>query len=1164
MTKSFGLSDLAVGNRTTVIVLTVIIFISGLVGYLSMPREAFPEIVFPEIYVGTPYPGNSPKDIEKLITKPLEKEINTITGIDKILSTSVDGYSSIDVKFGFDVNPTEALRKVKDAVDKVKADPNFPTDLPADPNVFEMNFSELMPVMNINLSGDFSNDILKDYAEQLKDKLENLQEVSKVEIRGIAEKEVKIEIDAGRLEMLEISFRDVENAVSSENMSISGGDVIAGGVRRSIQVKGEFESIEEIKNIIVKQEKFDIVYLRDIAQVSFAEKDAESYAREFEQPVLMLDVFKRSGENLLELSDNVNVLLNEMKETEFPASLSTSITSDMSEQTRMQVSELENSIILGMILVVGVLLFFLGLRNATFVGLAIPLSMFISFVWLNAMGVTLNMMVLFSLVLALGMLVDNGIVIVENIYRLMDEGKSPIEAAKQGAGEVAWPIIASTATTLAAFVPLALWPGQMGEFMKFLPMTLMIVLGSSLFVALVINPVITAIWMKIGNEKISAKKTWKTAGIMLGIGLVFSLFSPEMMSSVFGVSVEVSVQNGNTGVSTSFLPTIGHLLIIIAFISVLNAFVLLPMATKFQSNALPKLENAYENFLKFAIRDKNPLVFLFGTFALLIVSIMLLGVFMPKVEFFPANEPKYVNIFIEEPIGTDIEVTNEATKEVESRLDQFFFHQSHWMENDSVRYDHLVESIIAQVGKGTSDPAQGPSFGNTPHKARVMVSFVPFQKRQGINTSKVMAEIHGLVQDIPGVVISVGKDESGPPMGKPINIEIRGEDYDLLLSEAERMRGFINEARIYGIEELKTDVELGKPELMVYIDRDKARRLNISTAQIGMTLRTALFGKEVSKFKYKDDDYPIMVRLDEQSRFNVEKILNTRITFRDQTNGQIRQIPISSVVSSEKSSTFSAVKRRNLERLVTLQSNVLEGENANLIVEQIKSVLENYDTPQGVEVKFTGQQEEQAKEMSFLSVALLIAVFLIFLIIVAQFNSVSGPFIILSAVLFSLIGVFLGMVIFQMDFVIIMTMIGLISLAGIVVNNAIVLLDYTKLLMARRKEELGIAEDERLSMDEIYKAVVEGGKTRLRPVLLTAITTILGLLPMAYGLNINFISFLAEWDPQIYIGGDNVVFWGPMSKTIIYGLTFATFLTLVIVPVLFVITEKIKNKVGGA
>ncbi|MCB9173191.1 MAG: efflux RND transporter permease subunit [Flavobacteriales bacterium] len=1130
--KQFGLSTLSVKNKTTVFVLTAIVLIAGVLSYVSMPREAFPEVITPEIYVGTPYPGNSPVDIEKLITRPIEKEIKTISGIDKLTSNSIQGYSSIRVVFDFSVSPEKALQKVKDAVDKAKSNTDFPTDLPMEPNVFEMNFSELTPVMNVNLSGDFSAELLEDYAEIIEDRIEALPQVTKVDIRGTQVKEVKIKVDVQKMESMNISFNDIENAVAYENMTISGGDLLVDDIKRSVRTVGDFKDWKDIENLIVKQEKLDIVYLRDIAEISFEGKDRDSYAREFGKPVVMCDVFKRSGENLLEVSDAIAAIIKDLKQNEFPQSLSVTITSDMSEQTRTQVDELENSIIFGMLLVVGVLLFFLGLRNALFVGIAIPMSMFLAFMVLSAMGVTLNMMVLFSLILALGMLVDNGIVIVENIYRLHDEGYPLIKASIYGAGEVAWPIIASTATTLAAFIPLAIWPGLMGEFMKYLPITLMIVLGSSLFVALVINPVFTSVFMKLEEKPANKKKILITSITVVMVGLMFSIFG----SMGFG---NLIIAGGLTVITTTFFYS--------------------PATKYFQTKVLPKLENGYKNFLSKALSKKNPRKLLLGTFLLLIFSFVILGVATPKVEFFPINMPKYLNIFVEQPIGTDIESTNEVAKQIETEVMNYFEEEIE-VRGKKMKRGFIVESIIGQVGQGTSDPAQGVSMGDTPEKARITVSFVPFNERKGMSTNEIMNDIRDLTRKIPGAQITVDKDPAGPPTGKPINIEISGEDYEVLIDDAEEMKQFINNQNIPGIEELKLDIQSGKPELLINIDRQKARRFNVSTAQIGSAIRTALFGKEISKYKEGEDDYKIVLRMNDESRYNVEKIMNQLITFRDPSNGRIVQVPISAVAVAEKSATYSSINRKNQKRVVTLQSNVLENYNANEVVENIKKSLSGYDVNEKNTWKFTGQQEDQAKEMKFLSTALLIAVFLIFLIIVAQFNSVSAPVIIVTAVLFSLIGVLLGLVIFQMDFIIMMTMIGIISLAGIVVNNAIVLIDYTKLIMERRKEELGMEENEKLSIDEIREALIEGGKTRLRPVLLTAITTILGLMPLAVGMNINFFTLFTDLDPQIYFGGDNVVFWGPMSWTIIFGLTFATFLTLVIVPAMFLIIEKIKAR----
>jgi len=1123
-TREFGLSSWSVTNRVTVFVLIAIISISGLYSYITVPKESFPEVVVPEIYIGTPYPGNSPINIEKLITRPLEKEINTITGVDEISSTSIQGYSAIDVKFDFDVTPDEALRKVKDAVDKAKADPEFPDDLPADPNVFELNFTELLPVMNVNLSGDYSLDELKRYAEQLEEDIEELPEISKVDIRGVMDKEVEIVVDHLRAEAMQVSFNDISGAIAQENVTVSGGDLLVDNFRRTVQVVGDFQSMEDIENVIIKSENNAPVYLRDVATVRFVEQEKTSYAREYLQPVVSLDIIKRAGENLIAASDGINAIIASAKESYLPSNLSVSITNDQSDQTRTQVEELQNSIIFGVLLVVGVLLFFLGLRNALFVGVAIPLSMFMSFMVLSALGITFNVMVLFSLVLALGMLVDNGIVVVENIYRLMDEGKSAFEAAKLGVGEVAWPIIASTATTLAAFLPLAIWPGLIGEFMKYLPITLIVVLSSSLFVALVINPVLTATFMVVGEESVNKRRSVRVFVSLAAFGCVFLALG-----------------------ATAF----GNVLIIAGLLTVLNSHVLNPATKLFQNRFLPRLERGYERFLRFALAKRRPWFFFFGTASLMVVAFVLLGAFPPKVEFFPSNEPQYLNIFISKPIGTDIEETNRVTREIEGMVlevlndDRFKRPNSETGELES----YMANSVIGQVGNGTSDPQEGPSLGNTPHKARIVVNFVKFQDRRGQSTRDLLNGVRERLSGYPEAEIVVTKNSDGPPQGPPINLEIRGEDYDEVLATATAIRQYLRGLGFAGVEELKIDVDKRKPELPITIDREKARRYGLSTQNIGYTIRTALFGREVSSYKDGEDDYPINVRFEEDSRNNVDALMNQKVIFRSASDGQIKEVPISAVATAERSTTFSSVKRKDLDRFITLSSNVLEGANANEIVQGMKDALAEFDVPDGVRYAFTGQQEEQEKELAFLSRALLLALFLIILIIVAQFNSITTPFIIGFSVFFSLIGVLLGLVIFQMDFVIIMTMIGIISLAGVVVNNAIVLIDYTDLVRERKRTEQGVSTQ--LPFSEVVESIVTGGRTRLRPVLLTAITTVLGLLPLAIGLNIDFVSLVTDYDPRIYIGGDNNVFWKPMSWAIIYGLTFATFLTLIIVPVMY-------------
>lgn len=1094
----------------------------GVYSYIEMPKESFPEIVIPTIYIGTSYPGNSPVDMENLITRPIEKELKAINGVKDITSSSIQDYSTILVEFNPEVEVSRALQDTKDAVDKAKSE--LPTDLDTDPNVMEINFSEF-PIMYINLSGDFSIDELKDHAEYLEDEIEKMSEISKVDISGDLDREIFVNVDLYKMEARNVSFSDIENAIAGENVTMSGGDILSGDFRRSLRIAGEFTNPRQIEDVIVKDEDQNIVYVRDVAEVSDSYKDRTSYARLDGEPVVTLGVVKRSGENLLAASDKILDILDKAKADRFPEGLKITISNDMSESTRLQVENLENSIITGVILVILVLMFFLGLRNALFVGVAIPMSMFLSFLILNALGVTLNFMVLFGLVLALGMLVDNGIVVIENIYRKLGEGLSPSLAARQGVGEVALPIIASTATTVAAFLPLAFWGGMMGEFMKYLPICVIVVLSSSLFVAFIINPVLAAMFITKEKKEPNKKRLLIAAAIFAIIAI--------------------------TGYIAADSYTFANLVMFVAIFIPLNLFLLRPATDWFQNKLLTRLEGFYYNSMKFFMARNRPAWVLLGTVVLFFLSIALLGIRAPRVLFFPENEPNYINIFIEKPIGTDIESTNEFAIEVENEVRQMI-----------EPYTFMVESVITQVGEGTSEEAMGPSGGSSPNRAKITVAFEQFNERQGVSTSKIMQDIRDAMEKYPGVQITVDKEQNGPPVGKPINIEISGEDYEELIALTERVSTAISASGIDGIEELKSDLEIGKPELLFQIDRDKARRFGLSTLTISSALRTALFGKEISKYKEGEDEYPIQLRLKEDQRYDVSALMNKQIIFRD-NSGNLKKVPISAVSNLKYASTYGSVKRKDLDRVISLYSNVNEGYNANEIVAQLKQVIADMDIPVGFDVKFTGEQEEQAETSAFLLRALLLAVSIILFIIVAQFNSLAAPLIIMSSVLFSTIGVFLGLFVFNMDFVIIMTGIGIISLAGVVVNNAIVLIDYTNLLRERKRSERDLEEDEYLSYPDLVSTIIEGGKHRLRPVLLTAITTILGLVPMATGMNINFFTLLSDFDPQYYAGGDNADFWGPMAWTVIFGLTFATFLTLILVPVMYLLSDILKAKVSG-
>jgi multidrug efflux pump len=1134
--RQFGLSIWSIGNRKTVFLIMAVIVLGGYVAYTSMPKENFPELQIPEIYIGIAKPGSSPQYMADKIIRPIEKELATIKKVDEINSDGIHGYATIRVKFDFSVQVQQALQKVKDAVDKARSKADFP-ELQVEPNIFELDPSQ-MPIMNINLRGDNPRQ-LKETAELLEDLIENLPEINAVDIRGIQKEEMRIEVDRIKAEASGVSLTDIENAIKAEHQSIPGGEILMDGMRKNIEINGEFRNADELKRVIVKQDDYLPVYLEDIAHVYFGSGEATSYAREFSESVVMLDVKKQAGKNLLEAAEKIDSILMYAKfEGIIPSSVKLSVTNNQSNQTRDMVSDLENSIIFGVLLVVFVLLFFLGLRNALFVGIAIPLSMLMSFMILDAMGVSLNVMVLFSLVLALGMLVDNGIVVVENIYRYMDEGMESFAAARRGVSEVAWPIIASTATTLAAFVPLMLWPGIMGEFMKYLPITLMIVLGSSLFVALVINPVLTALYMKVEAVNPNKRKAVLLSTILSAIGVIFLFLS---------------------------LTGLGNFLLLIGIMISLNVFLLLPLTIRFQEVFLPKLERAYENFLKRVLKGYRPLGLVVGTFILLVFSFVMVGLFQPKVEFFPANQPNYVNLFISHPIGTDIETTNKTAIQVEQELYRIL---KPFMDKDAMQPDpekRIIQSIITQVGEGAGADNE-VSLGASPHKAKVVVNFADFKFRGDVVTGDVLKLIQ---EELPknftaDIEILAVKNEDGPPQKDPIYIEVTGKrDYQEIIEEAYKIRAFLERRNVEGVEKLKMNVEANRPEIPLIVDREQVRKLSSSTMAVGMAIRTALLGNNVATYSLGEDSYDMVVRFNEDNRNDLNALLDQRLNFRNNM-GQLLSIPIRSVVLPPvESVSYSAVSRRNQVPMVVISSKNTEGYNANEVVEELKLVMEEYEAQvgisEGISYRFAGQQDEQAKEMAFLSKALLIAVFLILIIIVTQFNSYSAPVIILLSVVFSLVGVLLGLILSGMSFVIIMTMIGIISLAGVVVNNAIVLIDYTNLLRKDKREEKKLSEFDQLSYEDVLNLTIQGGKTRLRPVLLTAITTILGLIPLAIGFNIDFSGLLLRYEPNIYFGGDNNMFFAPMSWTIIFGLTFATFLTLVVVPALYLNFFTLKN-----
>ena len=1124
--REFGLTKFAIENGTSIFLLAFMIFLFGIQAYIAMPKEKYPEAYFPQVIITTPYFGNAASEIENLITRPIEKELKSINGIEDILSTSIQDFSMIQAKFGTDVDIDKAVDDVKEAVDKANSE--LPSDLDNDPVINEVNVSD-QPVVVVNVAGPFSMDKLRNYAEFYRDEIEEITEVSQVVMKGALEREVKINVDLRKMESVQVSFMDIENAIARENMSMSAGEIINNDFRRSIRVLGQFTEIDEIQQVIIKSENERPIYLRDIAEVMYGFEERSTYARVNGFPVISLEVKKRDGQNLLSAIDKLDLVLADLK-PKFPEELEITKFNDLSVSTRDEVANLENSIISGVILVTMVLLFFLGLRNAAFVGIAIPLSMLIGILILYLLEVSLNIVTLFSLILALGLLVDNAIVTVENIYRYMDEGFDGKSAAKYGASEVAMPIIASTATTLAAFLPLMFWPGIMGMFMRYFPITLMCVLSSSLFVALVINPVLTSRFMKIDKAAETARgKHKKRINVLIWL---IAMITIAVIAHIMGVL---------------WLRNIMGFAIIL---TILNFIFLRPASFAFQNRVLPAMESSYDRFIKFVLKGVVPIIAFIGTFGLLGFSIFLMKVSPPPLEFFPSADPNFVNVFVEMPIGTDIEATNNLLLELEQKVKETI-----------EPYGDVVQDILTTIGEDTGDPNKPPEPGVTPHKSRLTVSFVSSKYRGEINTFDIMEDIRESIKGYAGVIIQVDKDADGPPVGPPINIEITGDKIDTLASLSQRIIQYINGENIAGIEELTADVEIGKPELLIHIDRNAARRYGLSTAQIASAIRTSVFGKEISTFKKDEDEYAIQLRANDQYRNDITSLLNQKVTFRDQARqGRIVQIPISTIAEFEYTSTYSSIKRLNQERVISVSSNVLEGYNANEINDDLRTVIADFSLPDGYKIAFTGEQESQAADMGFLQSAFIVAIFLIFIIIVGQFNSVISPFIIILSVLFSTIGVLLGYIITNTTVSVIFSGVGIIALAGIVVNNAIVLIDYINLLVKNKRESLGISDMIYMTKEDVKACIIEGGSTRLRPVLLTAITTVLGLVPLAIGFNFNFRTLVTDLNPNIFIGGDNTAMWGPMAWTVIYGLVFATFLTLVVVPVMYWLAYRLKRR----
>ena len=1110
--KEFFGTSWAIDNRTSVYVLATIISVLGLMNYYFIPKEQFPQVVIPYIVVSTPYPGTSPSDIENLVTRPIEKQLKSIADVKKITSSSVQDFASIIVEFDPDLKIETAKQRVRDAVDKAKAD--LPTDLPADPQIMDIDLSA-MPVMFINISGNYDLDKLKRFAEVAQDKIEGLKEITRVDIVGALDREIQINADIFKMQAAKVTFGNIEQAVSLENLTISGGSLTSNGTRNTVRIKGQFENIETLRNIVVHSSSGAFVRLGDIAEVNDSFEEQESFARLNGENVITLNVIKKSGSNLLDASDQIKVIIDDLKSNTYPKGLDVTITGDQSLLTRNTLEELNNTIIIGFILVTIVLMFFMGITNAFFVGLAVPLSMFVAYLILPSLGYTMNMIVMFAFIFALGIVVDDAIVVIENTHRLHKFNPDINVAAKKAAGEVFVPILSGTLTTLAPFFPLVFWPGIVGQFMHYLPVTLIITLFASLFVAYIFNPVFAVSFMKHEyDDEFQKGSGWRRIRNIIIVMLVFAgIFYATKM---FGLA--------------NFL-VFGVIMIL------LFHFVIKKMITTFQDKTWPYLMRVYERQLRFVLQGARPIWILFGMIGLFFATIILTGLTKPTVLFFPDNAPNNIYVYVKMPSGTHQNVTDSVTKIAEEKVYKAIG-----------RNNPDVESIISNVTIGAEE--EGFASTGTPfNKGKVSVNFVEHKHRSsGISTTEYLEIIRKETSDIIGAEITVGKNGNGPPTGKPINIEVTSENLEELVEDANAFKAYLDSMDIPGVEELKTDFEMNTPEIIIQIDRDRAQRLGISTGQIGMEIRTALYGKEISKLKQEEDEYPIMLRYGKVTRDNINSLVNLEITYRDMNTGMLRSVPLSTVARIDYTSSYAGIKRLNQKRIITVYSNLLSGYSANDIVPIIKNQAKTFALHPGTEIKLTGEQEDQEETTAFFMKAMIIALGLIFFILITQFGSMSKSLIILSEVIFSIIGVLLGVIIFDMEIVILMTGLGIIALGGIVVRNGILIVEF---IDAKKAEGM-----------PTRRAIIEGGSTRITPVILTATATMLGLVPLAVGMNINFATMFTELNPHIYFGGDNVAFWGPLAWSIIFGLSFATFLTLMFVPALYELDYTIKLKMA--
>ncbi|MEC9347853.1 MAG: efflux RND transporter permease subunit [Pseudomonadota bacterium] len=1030
--------DAAIGRARTIIATLALILLAGTVAYQSIPKESDPDINIPIIYVSMTHDGISPEDAARLLVRPMEQKLQGIEGVKEMRSIAADGFASVTLEFDAGFDADKAKDDVREKVDEAKPELPEETD---EPEVHEVNFS-LFPVLVVTLSGDIPERTLFRVARELKDDVKALPNVLDVDLVGEREELLEIVLDPAKLESYQIDQAQLIQTMTQNNRVVAAGAMDTGKGRFAIKVPALFKTAGDVLNLPIKTEGDAVVTLADVTTVRRTFKDALTYARLNGQPAVALEVKKRLGVNIIDTIDQTRKLVLE-EAGNWPPGVQVSFSQDKSNDIRNMLTDLQNNVISAILLVMVVVVAALGLRSALLVGVAIPGSFLIGILYLYMFGFTINIVVLFALILAVGMLVDGAIVVTEFADRKMAEGLDRKVAYAQAAKRMAWPIIASTATTLAAFMPLMFWPGVVGEFMKFLPLTLITTLSGSLLMALIFIPTLGSVVGKASTGENSAVAAAET-GPLRDIP-------------------------GATGVYARLLHTL----------------VRRPLLW--------------------------PPIIVAGTVALLIGINVLYASVGKGVEFFPEVEPDRALVYIHARGNLSIREQDDIVREVEQhvlQLDDF-------------------STVYTRSGKRTED-------GNDISEDVVGIITLEFKDWQARRPADVvLADIRNRTHDIAGIEVETRKEEGGPPTGKDIQIQITSIYADLLGPVAQQIREHL-ETSVDGLRDVEDTRPLPGIQWELEVDRAQAGRFGTDVAQIGGMIQFVTNGVKVDDYRPDDseEELDIRVRFPESYR-NLDQLDDLRI------NTPAGNVPLSNFVQRTAQPKVGRIERTDGKYKLVVKANVAQEDDILVDdkVKEIKAWLATQSFDPRVDVAFKGQDEEQAQAEAFLVSAFQVALFIMAIILVTQFNSFYRAFLILTAVIMSTIGVMIGLLVMNQPFGIVMTGVGVISLAGIVVNNNIVLIDT-------------YAHLEKQGMNAL-EAIVRTGAQRLRPVMLTTVTTICGLVPMVFQANIDFFS------RDITVGAPSTQWWVQLASAVAFGLAFATVLTLILTPCLLALGYRV-------